>query len=256
MIDIVTNVHDAATRTEADRGQQSRAIVMQHENAVAVRFSLSLRGSPNDRFCRSSVMTSWAGTSSGKPRPTRLGRHRIGAIRTWCWPFRRGRTASRCCEQCSRSKSRLRRSWQSYCRPFQSRCSRRRGGCGSSLAGRAYVDRLELPSGLRSSKRAVGIVARPRRWLGSCGPCRPLSISARNCRKNWGAVMSRSPTLLNDQVETVLHRVLRGTGLDGLAGIPRHRPMSPTVTLVRPLLSANRRGDPAVPLGYRPGLPH
>ena len=46
---------------------------------------------------------------------------------------------------------------------------------------------------------------------------------------------------LDDQVETVLHRVLRGTGLDGLAGIPRHRPLSPTVTLVRPLLSANRR---------------
>jgi tRNA(Ile)-lysidine synthase len=45
---------------------------------------------------------------------------------------------------------------------------------------------------------------------------------------------------LDDQVETVLHRVLRGTGLDGLAGIPWHRPLSPTVTLVRPLLSANR----------------
>ena len=45
---------------------------------------------------------------------------------------------------------------------------------------------------------------------------------------------------VNDQVETVVHRVLRGTGLDGLAGIPRHRPLSPRVTLVRPLLSVNR----------------
>jgi tRNA(Ile)-lysidine synthase len=44
----------------------------------------------------------------------------------------------------------------------------------------------------------------------------------------------------NDQVETVLHRILRGTGLEGLAGIPRHRRLSPSVMLVRPLLSVNR----------------
>jgi tRNA(Ile)-lysidine synthase len=46
----------------------------------------------------------------------------------------------------------------------------------------------------------------------------------------------------DDQVETVLHRILRGTGLTGLAGIPSVRPLSPGVSLVRPLL-ATRRSD-------------
>jgi tRNA(Ile)-lysidine synthase len=44
----------------------------------------------------------------------------------------------------------------------------------------------------------------------------------------------------DDQVETVLHRVLRGTGLSGLAGMPKSRPLSPSVTLVRPLVTVSR----------------
>jgi tRNA(Ile)-lysidine synthase len=44
----------------------------------------------------------------------------------------------------------------------------------------------------------------------------------------------------DDQAETVLHRIVRGTGLSGLAGMPVSRPLSPSVTLVRPLLAARR----------------
>ena len=51
----------------------------------------------------------------------------------------------------------------------------------------------------------------------------------------------------HDQVETILHRLVRGTGLRGLAGIPKFRVLSPLTTLVRPLLHIHRAGDPVVP---------
>ncbi len=44
----------------------------------------------------------------------------------------------------------------------------------------------------------------------------------------------------DDQVETVLMNILRGTGLAGLAGIPRVRPLTEAATLIRPLLSVTR----------------
>lgn len=44
----------------------------------------------------------------------------------------------------------------------------------------------------------------------------------------------------DDQIETVLFRLLRGSGLRGLAGMPQTRALSPTVTLVRPLLKCSR----------------
>jgi tRNA(Ile)-lysidine synthase len=45
----------------------------------------------------------------------------------------------------------------------------------------------------------------------------------------------------DDQVETVLFRLLRGAGLGGLAGMRRTRPLSPSVALVRPLLNCSRQ---------------
>ena len=44
----------------------------------------------------------------------------------------------------------------------------------------------------------------------------------------------------HDQVETILHRLVRGTGLRGLAGIPKIRALSPLTTVVRPLLHIYR----------------
>lgn len=68
--------------------------------------------------------------------------------------------------------------------------------------------------------------------------------AARNARydflirtaKRLGARFVATAHNSDDQVETVLHRILRGTGLTGLAGIPMTRAFSPIVVLVRPLL--------------------
>jgi tRNA(Ile)-lysidine synthase len=45
----------------------------------------------------------------------------------------------------------------------------------------------------------------------------------------------------NDQCETVLHHLIRGTGLAGLRGIPRTRPLANGVDLVRPMLDISRK---------------
>lgn len=45
----------------------------------------------------------------------------------------------------------------------------------------------------------------------------------------------------NDQAETILHRIIRGTGVKGLSGIPARRRLSQAVTLVRPMLWASRQ---------------
>ncbi len=44
----------------------------------------------------------------------------------------------------------------------------------------------------------------------------------------------------SDQAETVLHRIIRGAGLKGLAGIPPRRPIHEGAVLVRPLLTVDR----------------
>jgi tRNA(Ile)-lysidine synthase len=55
----------------------------------------------------------------------------------------------------------------------------------------------------------------------------------------------------DDQVETTLHRILRGTGIGGLAGIRRARELSPGISLLRPLLATTR----AEVLTYLAALP-
>ena len=44
----------------------------------------------------------------------------------------------------------------------------------------------------------------------------------------------------DDQAETILHRIIRGTGISGLAGINRVRVLGPAVTVMRPMLAIRR----------------
>lgn len=71
---------------------------------------------------------------------------------------------------------------------------------------------------------------------------------ARNMRYGWLADVARQAGLgfvatahtADDQAETVLHRLLRGTGLQGLRGIAARRALTEDVQVVRPLLTVRR----------------
>ncbi len=45
----------------------------------------------------------------------------------------------------------------------------------------------------------------------------------------------------NDQLETIIQRIFRGTGLDGLCAIPRIRPLDDSIVIIRPLLDLDRK---------------
>lgn len=62
----------------------------------------------------------------------------------------------------------------------------------------------------------------------------------RDAAHRHGARFVATAHTADDQAETVLHHVLRGTGLAGLAGISRTRPLSEAVTLIRPMLTLSR----------------
>jgi tRNA(Ile)-lysidine synthase len=75
-----------------------------------------------------------------------------------------------------------------------------------------------------------------------------LEATARRLRYRWLAEVARQCGLAwiatghtaSDQAETVLHRLLRGTGLSGLRGIAARRTLEPGMGVVRPLLRATR----------------
>ena len=62
----------------------------------------------------------------------------------------------------------------------------------------------------------------------------------REAARHHGARYLVTGHTLDDQIETVLFRILRGTGLRGLTGIPTFRKLGDELTLVRPMLSVTR----------------
>lgn len=78
-----------------------------------------------------------------------------------------------------------------------------------------------------------------------------LETAARHCRyaflartaRRTGCRIVATAHTADDQAETILHRILRGTGLRGLAGIPAVRQLPPpddSILIVRPLLDISR----------------
>jgi tRNA(Ile)-lysidine synthase len=119
----------------------------------------------------------------------------------------------------------------------------------ASDADARFVDE-ELP-GLLSAKGVKNVQFRCE-CIDVCAQARAthgnLESVARRIRYEWLLRVARESKLhfvatghtANDQAETVLHRIVRGTGLRGLRGIPLRRPMGTDVEVIRPLLSVTR----------------
>ncbi len=83
---------------------------------------------------------------------------------------------------------------------------------------------------------------------GLSNPVENSEESLRNGRYDWlvetarqtGARYLATGHTADDQVETILFRFLRGTGIGGLAGIPALRVVDETVSIIRPLLEITR----------------
>jgi tRNA(Ile)-lysidine synthase len=75
-----------------------------------------------------------------------------------------------------------------------------------------------------------------------------LEATARRLRYDWLTRQASAHQLqlvatghtADDQAETVLHHMLRGTGLRGLRGIAARRPLSSVIELIRPLIGVSR----------------
>ena len=86
--------------------------------------------------------------------------------------------------------------------------------------------------------------------LGHWQPSRAghFEADARHARYAWLLEIARARAASavvvghtrDDQAETILHRIIRGTGLQGLRGIPARRRLADGVALLRPLLNVSR----------------
>jgi tRNA(Ile)-lysidine synthase len=110
----------------------------------------------------------------------------------------------------------------------------------------AFVEQLgaelgvQVVAGRRGGERESG--------RGGEGPMNRSEESLREARYTFlaqaaaevGARYVATAHTADDQAETVLHNILRGAGLAGVAGIPRLRPLTAAATLIRPLLAVTR----------------
>lgn len=102
----------------------------------------------------------------------------------------------------------------------------------------------ELAHTLDLQYRSISIDVKEVAALGSAN----LEDTARQVRYEWLTQIARETGsgwiatghTADDQAETVLHRLIRGAGIQGLRGIAPARELTPHILLVRPLLEVSR----------------
>jgi len=114
----------------------------------------------------------------------------------------------------------------------------RRGSAGDARAAKALARRLRVPF---RGARLRGLRGRARGSLEAAARTERYAFLARVARRE-GARAVAVAHHVDDRAETVLHRLLQGSSLAGLAGIPARRPLpgAPGCTVVRPLFDLER----------------
>ncbi|MXX48203.1 MAG: tRNA lysidine(34) synthetase TilS [Chloroflexi bacterium] len=108
----------------------------------------------------------------------------------------------------------------------------REGAVTLSEQAGAPLDIVEADARAESERASSGIEAAARRVR--------YDALSRLAEDRGAPVVSAAHTE-DDQAETVLLHILRGSGLDGLSGMPAQRPLTDEVQLVRPLLGVTRQ---------------
>ncbi len=93
-------------------------------------------------------------------------------------------------------------------------------------------EQYQLPFYLQRTENLPQTEAAARKW-------RYQALTAIAEEQQFPYVMTAHT--LSDRAETLLFNLMRGSGSDGLQGMDWQRPLSPTVTLLRPLLFATRQ---------------
>lgn len=110
-----------------------------------------------------------------------------------------------------------------------------------SLGLHCFTERADVPAYAKAHKLSLEVAARQLRY-------QFLERTAKAQRFNKIALGHT----LNDQAETLLMRLLRGTGLDGLAGIPPVRPAGASRRVyIRPLIECSREQIEAFAKAHR-----